>query len=101
MTASEVGLVVIGAVVTGALTGIGGAFGAAGAVRRELEAWRDEAKQELHDVKDEAKQELQDVKDEHGTRLTRVETRVGITKDGALTGNGLISRVHDLEAQGG
>lgn len=90
MTASEVGLVVIGAVVTGALTGIGGAFGAAGAVRRELEAWRDEAKQELHDVKD-----------EHGTRLTRVETRVGITKDGALTGNGLISRVHDLEAQGG
>lgn len=90
MTASEVGLVVIGAVVTGALTGIGGAFGAAGAVRRELAAWRDEAKQELNDVKD-----------EHGTRLTRVETRVGITKDGALTGNGLISRVHDLEAQGG
>ncbi len=90
MTASEVGMVVIGAIVTGALTGIGGAFGAAGAVRREMNAWRDEAKEELNELKD-----------EHGTRLTRVETRVGITKDGALTGNGLISRVHDLEAQGG
>lgn len=90
MTGSEVVLAALGAVVTGALTGIGGAYGAAGAVRKEMNAWRAEAKEELNDVKD-----------EHGTRLTRVETRVGITKDGALTGNGLISRVHDLEAQGG
>jgi len=91
MTGGEIVLVSLGAVMTGIVTGIGGAYGAAGAVRREMGAMRAETKQELNDLKE-----------EHGTRLTRVETRVGITRDGALTGNGLIGRMNDLEeAQGG
>lgn len=36
--------------------------------------------------------------DQHGDRLLRIETRVGLTPDGALTGNGLIGRVVKLEA---
>lgn len=79
MTMADVGLVVLSGVVGATLGAIGGAYGATSALREKFDSYK-------------------------GTtdlRLTRVETRVGITKDGALTGNGLISRVHDLEAQGG
>lgn len=35
----------------------------------------------------------------HGNRLTRVESKVGITADGSLTGNGLIGSVAEIRAQ--
>lgn len=79
MTGGEIGLIVLSGVVGATLGAIGGAYGATSALREQLNDYRGRT----------------------DLRLTRVETRVGITADGALTGNGLIGRVNDLEDQGG
>lgn len=42
---------------------------------------------------------IADLRLEHSTRLTRVESKIGITEDGALTGNGLIGSVAGIHAQ--
>lgn len=79
MTMADVGLVVLSGVVGATLGAIGGAYGATSALHEKLDQYKSTT----------------------DLRLTRVETRVGITADGGLTGNGLIGRMNDLEAQGG
>jgi len=71
---AEVVLALFSAALGGMAGAVGGAFGATRALQKEL----------------------QDLKLIHGDRLIRVETRVGITEEGALTGNGLIGTIRNV-----
>jgi len=59
----------------------GGAYGATMAVKRDLRAETDARKQ---------------ADTEHALRTDRLEQRVGVTQDGSLTGNGLITTTKGL-----
>ena len=39
------------------------------------------------------REKIMDIKDNHGSRLQTAESKLGITKEGTLTGNGILSEV--------
>lgn len=77
MTGAEIGLALVSGGIGSLLGGVGGAFGATTALRRDVA----------------------DLKTMVNNRLTRVEMRVGVTAEGTLTGNGLIGTVAALAAR--
>lgn len=71
---AEVAIALFSAALGGMAGAVGGAYGATQSLKKEL----------------------QDMRTEYGDRLIRAETRIGITEDGSLTGNGVIGTLRSV-----